>query len=60
MNLMNNGQMDRGNENPFALMIEENPSQVGRHRDSNQGPPEYNNIVVLCISKTPDTIGIVS
>ena len=43
MNLMNNNQMHRGNENP-TLMTEENheknPRQVGRHRDSNQGPPE--------------------
>ena len=40
---MNNGQMDRGNENP-TLIIEENHeknlSQVGRHRDLNPGPPE--------------------
>ena len=47
MKLMNDGQMDRGNENPtqhLPLMTEENheknPSQVDRHRDSNPGPPE--------------------
>ena len=41
---MNNGQMDRGNENPIQHMPygkpRKNPSQVGRHRDSNPGPPE--------------------
>ena len=46
MNLINNGQMDRGNEkaNPeFALMIEENHEktcQDGRHRDLIPGLPE--------------------
>ena len=54
---MNNGQMDRGDENPtqaFALMIEENheknPSQVGQHRDLNQGPPlvRYHGATSLC------------
>ena len=46
MNLMNNGQMDRGNENPtqhlpwWLRKITKNLSQVGRHRDLNPGPPE--------------------
>ena len=46
MNLMNNGQMDRGDENPtqhlpwWLRKTTKNLSQVGRHRDSNQGPPE--------------------
>ena len=35
MNLMNDGQMDRGNENPTQHL-----PQVGRHRDLNPGPPE--------------------
>ena len=43
---MNNGQMDRGNENPtqyspcWLRKTTKTPSQVGRHRHSNQGPPE--------------------
>ena len=44
---MNNGEMDRGNENltqylPWWLRetTKKNPSQVGRHRDLNPGPPE--------------------
>ena len=43
---MNNGQMDRANENPnrgFALMTREatkKPSGVGCDRDLNSGPPE--------------------
>ena len=48
MNLMNNGQMDRGNENPTQHTVclddsgkpRKNPSQVGRHRDLNQGSSE--------------------
>ena len=38
--------MDRGNENPtqhlpcWLRKPRKKPSQVGRHRDSNQGPPE--------------------
>ena len=40
LNLMNNGQMDRGNEIQPSICLDEwgkprkNPSQVGRHRDS--------------------------
>ena len=45
MNLMNNGQMDRGNENPtqhlpWLRKTTKKPSQVGRYRDLNPGPPE--------------------
>ena len=46
MNLMNNAQTDRGNENPtqhlpwWLRKTTKKPSQVGRHRDLNQGPPE--------------------
>ena len=46
MNLMNNGQMDRSNENPtqhlpwWLRKTTKNPTQVGRHRDLNPGPPE--------------------
>ena len=44
---MNNGQMDRGNENPTQHLpwwlrktTKKNLSQVGRLRDLNPGPPE--------------------
>ena len=45
MNLMNNGEMDRGNENPtqhlpWWLRKTTKKPQVGRHRDLNPGPPE--------------------
>ena len=47
MNLMNNGQMDRGNENPTQHLrcllrkTTTNPSQIDRFRDLNPGLPEY-------------------
>ena len=43
---MNNGQMDRDNENPTQICFDDwgkprkNLSQVDRHQDLNPGPPE--------------------
>ena len=46
MNLMNNGQMDRGNKNPtqnlpwWLRKTTKKPNQVGWYRELNPGPPE--------------------
>ena len=50
---MNDGQMDRANENPTQHLLwwmrktTKKPSQIGRHRDLNPGPPEYESSVLL-------------
>ena len=50
---MNYGEMERGNENPtqhlpwWLRKTTKNPSQVGRHRDLNQEPPECESHALL-------------
>ena len=52
MNLMNNGQMNRGKENKPSIYLgdrgkpRENPSQVGRHRHLSSASPEYESSVL--------------
>ena len=47
MNLMNNGQMDRGNENPtqhlpyWLRKTTKKPQSGWSHRDLNPGPPAF-------------------
>ena len=52
---MNNGHMDRGNENPTQHLpwwLKKNlikPSQIVRNRDLNLGPLEYEpSVLLLC------------
>ena len=47
------GQMDHGNENTTHPWLDYSgkprkiPSEIGRHRDLNTGPPEYESSVLL-------------